>query len=264
MSMKLPCDMIRDLLPSYIDGLESDVTKEAVEEHLSECTACSEICESMKNDDQDRTPSKTQTDVSDDKVLFHKIKKKVNRKVKIAVIAGAAALLLAVLVFELSFNVVIKEVPRQDVEVTATVYPMKDIATLDETDAAAYGVSFDEDQMVVIKTGDETPGDDEQCLTLTIPDYPNSEITVTKDLMDTYDTMTLIKWKSPYFLRSILWDIKEVDGKRIMYIEHYRTTLFNNQEVNSGSYTTSIDFGTLDQIIYQEKDGSETVLWENK
>lgn len=82
--------------------------------------------------------------------------------------------------------------------------------------------------------------------------------------MDQYEPLTLIKWKSPYFLRSILWDIKEVDNQRIMYVEHYRTTLLNNREENSGSYNTSIEFGTLDKIVYVEKDGSETLLWENE
>lgn len=47
-----------------------------------------------------------------------------------------------------------------------------------------------------------------------------------------------------------------------MYIEHYRTTILNSKEVNSGSYTTSIEFGNLSKIIYLEKDGTETVLWD--
>ena len=34
MKNKLPCEIIRDLLPSYVDGLTSEVTNEAICEHI--------------------------------------------------------------------------------------------------------------------------------------------------------------------------------------------------------------------------------------
>ncbi len=34
------CDIIQDLIPSYVDGICSDATKECVEEHVSECNQC--------------------------------------------------------------------------------------------------------------------------------------------------------------------------------------------------------------------------------
>ena len=48
MNHKLPCELIRDLFPSYIDGLTSKVTNELVEEHVSECRSCREVLEDMK------------------------------------------------------------------------------------------------------------------------------------------------------------------------------------------------------------------------
>jgi len=38
--MKLTCEVIRDLLPLYYDGVASAESKQAVEEHLAECGAC--------------------------------------------------------------------------------------------------------------------------------------------------------------------------------------------------------------------------------
>ncbi len=38
--MKLPCEMIRDLLPLYYDGVCSQVSKTMVAEHLETCEAC--------------------------------------------------------------------------------------------------------------------------------------------------------------------------------------------------------------------------------
>lgn len=47
MKTNLPCEVVRDLLPSYKDGLTSEVTNEAVEEHLAGCEECSQTLERM-------------------------------------------------------------------------------------------------------------------------------------------------------------------------------------------------------------------------
>ena len=39
---KLECDIVCDLLPLYHDGIASDATKSAVEQHISECDKCRE------------------------------------------------------------------------------------------------------------------------------------------------------------------------------------------------------------------------------
>lgn len=48
MKNNIPCEMIRDLFPSYIDKLTSHVTNQMIEEHLMDCSECSHILESMK------------------------------------------------------------------------------------------------------------------------------------------------------------------------------------------------------------------------
>lgn len=45
---KIPCEIIRDLLPSYIDGLTSDVTNKEIEEHMKDCSACEEALQQMR------------------------------------------------------------------------------------------------------------------------------------------------------------------------------------------------------------------------
>ena len=51
MSERLKCEIIRDLLPSYIEKLTSDVTNEAVEFHLEECKECKQLLDNMKKDE---------------------------------------------------------------------------------------------------------------------------------------------------------------------------------------------------------------------
>lgn len=44
------CDVVRDLIPSYLDEICSEKTKELVEEHLSECPKCQELVNSLKTE----------------------------------------------------------------------------------------------------------------------------------------------------------------------------------------------------------------------
>lgn len=48
MKHKLPCELIQDLFPSYIDDLTSDVTNLLLEEHIKECEKCREILGGMQ------------------------------------------------------------------------------------------------------------------------------------------------------------------------------------------------------------------------
>ena len=50
---KIPCEMIQDLLPSYIDELTSDVTNREVKMHLGECEQCKHVFEQMKTPDME-------------------------------------------------------------------------------------------------------------------------------------------------------------------------------------------------------------------
>ncbi len=45
---KFPCDVVRDLFPSYIDGLTSDTTNEIIKEHVEECAPCKDILVAMQ------------------------------------------------------------------------------------------------------------------------------------------------------------------------------------------------------------------------
>lgn len=46
----MKCEIIRDLVPLYLDGVCSEETKKMVEEHLAECTECREYIEQLKAD----------------------------------------------------------------------------------------------------------------------------------------------------------------------------------------------------------------------
>ena len=48
--MKLPCEMMEDLLPLYAEDMATNATRQAVEEHLKDCEPCKEKLEAMRRD----------------------------------------------------------------------------------------------------------------------------------------------------------------------------------------------------------------------
>lgn len=56
----LPCDIVQDLLPSYVDGILSDTGASAVANHLQSCKSCQDIYNSMITDDPHQSNSDQQ------------------------------------------------------------------------------------------------------------------------------------------------------------------------------------------------------------
>ena len=47
--MKMKCSVIQDLMPSYVDEICSQDSRDMVEEHVAECEQCKAKLEQMKN-----------------------------------------------------------------------------------------------------------------------------------------------------------------------------------------------------------------------
>lgn len=45
---KITCNVIKDILPLYIDGVVSEDTQKIVEEHLEECSLCRDEINKLK------------------------------------------------------------------------------------------------------------------------------------------------------------------------------------------------------------------------
>ena len=89
----IPCEVIRDLLPSHIDGLTSDVTDRVIKDHLEGCAACREVLSRMRG--QEAAPPADERGKKE--IDFLKKNRKRNRRIVLASVAGAFVLALLVL-----------------------------------------------------------------------------------------------------------------------------------------------------------------------
>lgn len=86
--MKLPCEMMEDLLPLYAEDMATNATREAVEEHLADCETCRDKLDAMRKDRPDQSPPMALTPV----------RMELNRRRRNMVIAAVCAVAVVLLV----------------------------------------------------------------------------------------------------------------------------------------------------------------------
>lgn len=243
--MTYPCGIIRDLLPLYIDDVCNEESKQAVENHLSECEKCRNYYESMKS--TEGFVAKENDNSEDMKMAnnLKNVKSKINKKIRNIVLGAVAAMVFVIVGVTLLFNVALKEVSPDDVIVSANVYSFEELI---ENSAS----NVPNSESVTIYSDDS---DNSQKIEVRIPEI--GEITVTEDTIEKNKYVTVFSVSSEYFIRTIKHEIK---GDTI-YISAFKTTLLNNKAESYQKTMTSLQFSEINRIVYVEDDGKETVLW---
>lgn len=116
--MKISCNIIKDLLPLYVENIVSNESKVLVEEHLKSCTECQAKLQKMQQ------PVKLSADK--DMNELKALKKLWNRgKLRIAIITSVSLILLFTCLISLYF--VELPVKYSDAKITVTEEPLHDI-----------------------------------------------------------------------------------------------------------------------------------------
>ncbi len=260
MPIELSCEIVRDLLPNYVDGLTSDASNEAVERHLKQCSDCRDLYETMKKEYQQPAMRQKDTELENqqEKTLFQKINYRLNKKVRCVAIAGIAGVILAGILFHCLFNLPLKEIPVEDVMVSAHVYDMEYLAV--HQGIGIHADDNDGDQTVTISKGEDSIGN---VKTVAIPDNPNLTFNITDAVLEDCSYVTAIEYQSSYILRKIDAEYKTVNNEHVVYVSGFHTTLLNNKSKNWNNSSTTMDFSKVDKIIYVDDNNTEKILWEN-
>ena len=222
--MNYPCEIIRDLLPLYIDGVCNHESRQAVEKHLTECEACRKYYESMKTSVSLSTMEKN---ISVDLKAINslkKVKNQLNRKIN-RIWFGAAAVLVVILSgIYLLFFAPIVNVSAEDISVFAEVYEANKLL---ET---------------------YTPG----TWDVHIPEHG---LTLTASSVAKFSHVSVVSITSDCFLRHIEKEVKD----NTLYITALKTTLLNNSGVTVQSKLCEL--AEIDRIVFVDNSGSESILW---
>lgn len=112
---KINCEVIRDLLPLYVDDAASQKTRELVQEHLNNCSNCREDLRLMRS--QVSLPVDEDTELVLKK--FRERREQRARKKKIAIISAVSAVML-IIMFCVSFSLWYTR-PRSWAELTGLI-----------------------------------------------------------------------------------------------------------------------------------------------
>ena len=86
---KLPCEVVKDLFPSYIDELTSELTNNLVKEHTAECEDCRQTLESMKSPEIEHAEQSQRKEID----YLKKTRKKNRKNVFVAILVVLAVVL---------------------------------------------------------------------------------------------------------------------------------------------------------------------------
>lgn len=96
--MKISCEIIKDMLPLYLDGVCSKETKEMVEEHIVYCDECKTELQSMKQVLPINTQEQNLTEAEAIKKLSKKWRKGMLKSVLKGVLFGILAIAIVLLI----------------------------------------------------------------------------------------------------------------------------------------------------------------------
>lgn len=239
--MTYPCPVIRDLLPLYLDEVLSAESMTAVEQHLTECEGCRAYCEQMRSGEIKTKASPDERRMAES---LRRVKAKLSRRTRRIIAASLAAALLLIGGYYTLFNVPLKSLKPSDVSMTASIYPMEELR--DDTAIP--------DGTVSITLGD----DDSAYATIVVPGFGNLE--VSEDVIKEDSYVSVITWSSDYFLRVLRYG--EGDDPYTLYITDFKTSILGNKAQSYQKSMSNLEFRKFDRIVYVDKRGVETVLWE--
>lgn len=128
----LNCNVIKDLLPVYCDGMASDDSIEVVEQHLKQCEDCKLIYEKMSGNLETEQLENLDKEIQE----LKKVKKIFNIKV---IVAGIMGVIVSVILFVVLF---VGVVPVSSDDVTITYEAYKGVSEEDGEETDEYTVEF--------------------------------------------------------------------------------------------------------------------------
>lgn len=110
------CDIIKDLLPLYCDGVCSGETSRAVEEHLTTCPTCRTLLDEMRRETV--MPEPIQTQAKQEAKVLQGVKRKFSLRRRLSVLAVALVAMVTLVVLTASSDIE-NPIPYREGMVTA-------------------------------------------------------------------------------------------------------------------------------------------------
>ena len=119
--MKKECEIVRDLLPNYVENLVGTQTKDFIKDHLKTCSECTKILKNMEGKDDINYDN----DIKEEEVEIRQIKK--FRKKQLILTLSSIGFIIIIL--SIVFLYIFIYLPKKSI-ITATYSKIQEIANL--------------------------------------------------------------------------------------------------------------------------------------
>lgn len=224
------CEVICDLIPLYVDDVCSKESKRLVEEHLSECEACRQSFEAMKEDF--KMPENKEQCQEDAKVI-----KRVKKRIWIEriVITVLVLFVTGIVMFGLTLKM------------TVSHKNMNDVVNLDE-------VSIEEDSkgnLWLIRSGNATMA------SLILPEiYTKEGKVVISHSQKIYNKQSK---NQSYQMKVIFYE-----SPLIYWIQKWMDMDLGIIKGEKSQLVSKENLGQYEQIVMEQSDGTQKILWEKE
>ncbi|MBP5491343.1 MAG: zf-HC2 domain-containing protein [Clostridiales bacterium] len=258
MEKRESCNVIMDLLPSYVDGICSQESRQLVQEHLKTCSDCQKVYQAMKEEagvsatspsatagskSSGTTSNTSSTKVTiDETAVLKKVHRKMHKVSWVNTIAGVVAgvVLLALLILIIRPT---KTLAPKDYTVTGIGYDLRELRNPDDV-----GIKFGEAGENVVYIYDENKKIDEcRFVSVEIPGYYAAEIFVDTDYIEQYPFVTVVTLTSDHSISSFSHEVDNSSGQNILRVTKVKTPMFPGNNDSTTSVST-LEFCKIDGV----------------
>ena len=267
MEKKITCQVIQDLLPSYIDGLCSEDSEKLVKEHIAACEECRKAYDRMKQEEAAATstpdtvpsassPSKTSSSrgaeiTIDEQKIMKKVKRKMHHNLWTNAIIGivAGALLLTLLIFAIRPN---RTLSSSDYSVSYYNMSLKDIYYNMQNGGGTEvkTVTYDLVPQDCVFLYDDTSKKLEEgnFVIMKVPGYTNARLAVDVPYLFSDPEISLITYTSDYYISEYDETVIERDGKNYLSVKKVKTPVFGSKSTSGKVTVSTVQFCHIDGI----------------
>lgn len=226
----MKCCIVIDLLPGYIDGLNSEETNEEIEKHLDGCTSCRTIYRQMSAEIPNELPAEKR-----DIDFLKKLRKRIRRKYAVVALS-TCVVLIGSTVFLKNYNI---PVPYDPDCMTTELYEIAYVPNHLGLNEWQYQGPADTPISSATDTANRNSSEPSGSV---MAENPNSEETLTKEQIRFVLSMSQEKQKS-LKINNFISKGRTIrrDGRTIRIVYYcYTKTMWNNLFPNDGSFVNSL------------------------
>ncbi|MDO5155086.1 MAG: zf-HC2 domain-containing protein [Eubacteriales bacterium] len=224
--MRENCNIIRDLFPSYVDGLCSSDSKKCIEEHVKACPECREILDAMQETwATEEIGEKHGTDAAgltvDEQKIIEEVNMKFKRDLRKKRIQYGCVVLLIVLLFG-AMVLPIKNIPKDKIFFYYMTFKIGD--HLDGTPMAWSEISHDENDVCYMN--DDVDIDQATFYKFENPVYAKYNIYMEENWLKSHEYLAFAEVDSVYPIKKYTYHIEEVDGSNEVVFDKVKTSWY--------------------------------------